>query len=730
VSSGSPPTRRSASLTGTAEIVSAPAALTIGSSHRPVSCVSWHVADTTKQSRVAVAYGQLTAGAWMQPGVERGGLATVDDGWWESASAAFANGRTHVSCIFDVTRPGGPEHLLRSLAPVTALAYNPRESHSLAAGTNVGGIIIFDTRRCPDPVLATTPAALKLRSDLVQGSNALFHASTGARVLNNPATAAIDSGVFEGSSRSQVLPPVPSTLNRATPPSGVQSIQWLHATGRAYELAAIDGSQRVLIWDVRAMREPVDCLSTVIKPALQRAGSGVMAAAMHVNSGTQPLPATGHSKYSDDDDRFALFAHGATALDFLPSSGGHGRLLVGTSTGSVMTLSTRGRSDVDRVSMVHGTHAGAVTCVRRHPLLGGLFASAGGRSVRVWKDTCAGPLAELALPRLAARCVSCAWHPTLASVLLVLYADGTLQAWAVGFSPDSRQIGGVAPDEHTLLASTFVLRRQPVAATNRSLSSAVGTDFQQEVAATYLALSADGAAAAVGTSTGSVVIVNLGQFQDAVTAQVQRQRQADAITEESATTAVIAAVGVTDDRKHLSDWTVRRAAQMDLAAKLHSHFGDGHHHSSARAAPGENGDSLREGPCDALRSRDLRSDRSTTRQTLAAAARFHRPASSGPKLSADDVTFDDLADEDDGDHGNLLTELSVVDGAKKRTDPVGLDAPAMVAMRLREAVQVYAEAAHECEQLADGVNDAFLDDDDAALLLREATNALKRIEGV
>jgi hypothetical protein len=60
-----------------------------------------------------------------------------------------------------------------------------------------------------------------------------------------------------------------------------------------------------------------------------------------------------------------------------------------------------------------------------------------------------------------------------------------------------------------------------------------------------------------------------------------------------------------------------------------------------------------------------------------------------------------------------------------------LDAPAMVAMRLREAVQVYAEAAHECEQLADGVNDAFLDDDDdAALLLREAANALRRIEGV
>lgn len=181
---------------------------------------------------------------------------------------------------------------------------------------------------------------------------------------------------------------------RATDAGGpISSFNWLQVTSKAMEVFASSNSPVCHIWDLRRPSEPVDTMRIVL-----RGGQG----------------AAGRE-------------HCATCSDYVASSVGPGKVLVGTDTGITVEMSRRGRSEADRVHAVHAGHHGPVTAVARHPSIPKLLLSAGDWTVMLWHEERRHPMLTL---RARPSCVvDASWHPHHPGVLFVALENGTVEVW-------------------------------------------------------------------------------------------------------------------------------------------------------------------------------------------------------------------------------------------------------------------------------------------------------------
>ncbi|XP_019851832.1 PREDICTED: dynein intermediate chain 3, ciliary-like, partial [Amphimedon queenslandica] len=93
------------------------------------------------------------------------------------------------SYIWDIENPNKPEMTLKPASPMLCLEYNPKDSHTLAAGCYNGQIAIFDTRKSSQPT-DTTPVEISHRDPVhkliypsSKTGNDIFSTSTDGQVM-------------------------------------------------------------------------------------------------------------------------------------------------------------------------------------------------------------------------------------------------------------------------------------------------------------------------------------------------------------------------------------------------------------------------------------------------------------------------------------------------------------------------------------------------------------------
>ena len=310
-----------------------------------------------------------------------------------------------VGAIADVHRPGAVHLALLGDAALTAIGFSPREAHSIAAGSAAGAVSLYDVRRGGEPVGVSNTSSIR------------------------------NCGIVHH-------PPLP-----------VRQLEWLTGTGRHGQIATADGSNVVLMWDVRKLDAPVDRINAV-------------------------LPGRDAARFS------------VSAMDAVPSSAASSKLLLGTSSGHVLVANCTGRSSSERVTGVYGSVPGFVGSVRRHPHLSTVFAMTSGAAAYVFSESSPQPLVRIDSSD-ASNCVSVAWHPVLSSHIVLLQSSGAFSVWGLG----SRGIEGIGSLHATCVLEESALR----GVTGESAANMV--------------LAPDGSSAAIGTTGSRTVVVDF-EFPD------------------------------------------------------------------------------------------------------------------------------------------------------------------------------------------------------------------------
>eukprot|EP01061_Rhynchopus_euleeides_P023495 TRINITY_DN38237_c0_g1_i1.p1 TRINITY_DN38237_c0_g1~~TRINITY_DN38237_c0_g1_i1.p1 ORF type:complete len:686 (+),score=174.55 TRINITY_DN38237_c0_g1_i1:61-2058(+) len=164
---------------------------------------------------------------------------------------------------------------------------------------------------------------------------------------------------------------------------GIRALKWLQNSGRGQEMVTINGSNIVRVWDSRNLRDPVEVITL-------------------------------------SSDR----THDAISLDYEPTTGPN-RFVIGTSKGSVLACSRRGKKTDDRITREHYGHHGSVYSVQCSPHLPKVSLSAGDWTARVWHEDHENPLIVTKYGDSAL--VDAAWHPHHPGVFLTARMNGRLE---------------------------------------------------------------------------------------------------------------------------------------------------------------------------------------------------------------------------------------------------------------------------------------------------------------
>lgn len=175
----------------------------------------------------------------------------------------------------------------------------------------------------------------------------------------------------------------------------VTSFQWMHVSSKTLEIFCCNGSHVCQVWDARKLSAPVDAIRVATRSA-----SGVAS---------------------------SVKTHNAYCSDYCESTVGPGKFIVGADTGTIFTMSRRGRSEGDHVQTVHGTHHGPTASVQHHPTLPKFFASCGDWTVRIWHEEVRAPI--LSTFYHTSMVVDCAWHPFRPNILVCLTDAGVVELW-------------------------------------------------------------------------------------------------------------------------------------------------------------------------------------------------------------------------------------------------------------------------------------------------------------
>ncbi|OEH80488.1 dynein intermediate protein [Cyclospora cayetanensis] len=257
--------------------------------------------------------------------------------------------------LWDPRHPNEPLAELGSPSPAVSLAFNTKISDLLVGGCYNGVVCLWDLRKGMKPVEVS------------------------------------------GSSSSHYDP--------------VYEVVWTQSkTNSEFVSASTDG--RVLWWDCRSLREPIEeCRLT----------KGMQPSAV-ASAGT----ANGENEVDESASDQLL---GAISLAWSVEAGPT-KFLLGTEQGIILGLKTWPKKSPEisqRFGCEGGQHYGPVLAVRRNPFHSKYFLSVGDWTAKVWMEEVRTPLTTT--PNHPATLTDGQWSPTRPGLFIVTRSDGFLSFW-------------------------------------------------------------------------------------------------------------------------------------------------------------------------------------------------------------------------------------------------------------------------------------------------------------
>lgn len=262
--------------------------------------------------------------------------------------------------LWDPWQPNEPLAELGTASPAVSLAFNTKISDLLIGGCYNGVVCLWDLRKGLKPIETS------------------------------------------GSSNSHYDP--------------VYEVIWTQSkTNSEFVSASTDG--RVLWWDCRSLKEPLEECRLVQPLQATAAAAAGASAPQAVQGGTGAEEAAGGQLL------------GAISLAWSLEAGPT-KFLLGTEQGVVLSLKTRPKKPPEisqRFGCEGGRHYGPVCAVRRNPFHSKYFLSVGDWTAKVWMEEVRTPL--ITTPHHPATLTDGQWSPTRPGLFIVTRSDGFVSFW-------------------------------------------------------------------------------------------------------------------------------------------------------------------------------------------------------------------------------------------------------------------------------------------------------------